>query len=69
MTFSEKRWDLCEAIGPENSILKIGAKKYFYTIFWHFFAFFVIREYIFDDFNHQKFVFMQKDASDIFGLK
>ena len=35
----------------------------------HFFVFFVIREYIFGDFSHQKLVFMHKPTSDFFGLK
>ena len=51
------------AIGLEN------AKKSFYTTFLHFFAFFIVSEYIFGDFNRQKWAFMQKVTSDIFGLK
>ena len=43
------------------------------VVFWQepagFLEFFVIMEFIFGDFNRQKLVFMQKDTSDIFGLK
>ena len=50
-------------------IRPIAAKKASKDNFLHFFVFFVIREYIFGDFSHQKLVFMHKPTSDIFGLK
>ena len=63
---THRGWKLTKsfwAIGLEN------AKMSFQTTFPHFFAFFVIRENIFGDFNRQIWVFIQKGTSDIFGLK